>query len=211
MLAGHHTSVSVSHDNLHCLYTIAFRKLKVNESPCSLTHLVLVNVTNIHRYKFSTLSFVSLISPMSCHHDVLNSLFNFHFLSFPIIVFSYPLLCTLLSSPLSFALLLCSLLLLLLLQSGQLNEYTERKEMSADVVCMSLGTVAPGEQRSRFLAVGLADNTVRIISLDPSVCPPTHTYTTYTCTFHHFLFLLRTLYSPAVCRRCPHYPSRCVW
>lgn len=55
------------------------------------------------------------------------------------------------------------------LQSGQLNEYTERKEMSADVVCMSLANVPPGEQRSRFLAVGLADNTVRIISLDPSV------------------------------------------
>lgn len=54
-------------------------------------------------------------------------------------------------------------------QSGQLNEYTERKEMSADVVCMSLANVPPGEQRSRFLAVGLADNTVRIISLDPSV------------------------------------------
>lgn len=54
-------------------------------------------------------------------------------------------------------------------QSGQLNEYTERKEMSADVVCMSLANVPPGEQRSRFLAVGLVDNTVRIISLDPSV------------------------------------------
>ena len=26
--------------------------------------------------------------------------------------------------------------------SGQLNEYTERKEMSADVVCMALGTVS---------------------------------------------------------------------
>ena len=130
---------------------------------------------------------------MSCHQDILNSLFNFHFLSFPIIVFFSLLLCTLLSSPLSFALLLCSLLCYLLFslffQSGQLNEYTERKEMSADVVCMSLGTVAPGEQRSRFLAVGLADNTVRIISLDPSVCPPTHTYTTYTCTYHHFLLL----------------------
>ena len=49
------------------------------------------------------------------------------------------------------------------------NEYTERKEMSADVVCMSLANVPPGEQRSRFLAVGLVDNTVRIISLDPSV------------------------------------------
>ena len=54
-------------------------------------------------------------------------------------------------------------------QSGQLNEYTERKEMSADVVCMALGPVPPGEQRSRFLAVGLNDNTVRIISLDPNV------------------------------------------
>lgn len=41
--------------------------------------------------------------------------------------------------------------------------------MSADVVCMSLANVPPGEQRSRFLAVGLVDNTVRIISLDPSV------------------------------------------
>ncbi|XP_056296127.1 splicing factor 3B subunit 3-like [Pseudoliparis swirei] len=57
-----------------------------------------------------------------------------------------------------------------LVQSGQLNEYTERKEMSADVVCMSLANVPPGEQRSRFLAVGLVDNTVRIISLDPLDC-----------------------------------------
>ena len=56
-----------------------------------------------------------------------------------------------------------------LTQSGQLNEYTERKEMMADVVCMSLGSVPHGEQRSRFLSVGLSDQTVRIISLDPSV------------------------------------------
>ena len=55
------------------------------------------------------------------------------------------------------------------LKSGQLNEYTERKDMSADVICMALASVPSGEQRSRFLAVGLADNTVRIISLDPSV------------------------------------------
>lgn len=58
---------------------------------------------------------------------------------------------------------------LFVLQSGQLNEYTERKDMTAEVTCMSLGTVPVGEQRSRFLAVGLADQTVRIISLDPSV------------------------------------------
>ncbi|XP_067136925.1 splicing factor 3B subunit 3 [Centruroides vittatus] len=54
--------------------------------------------------------------------------------------------------------------------SGQLNEYTDRKEMSIDVICMALASVPVGEQRSRFLAVGLADNTVRIISLDPSDC-----------------------------------------
>lgn len=41
--------------------------------------------------------------------------------------------------------------------------------MSNDVLCMDLGKVPPGEQRTRFLAVGLADNTVRVISLDPSV------------------------------------------
>ncbi|XP_065186396.1 splicing factor 3B subunit 3-like [Sycon ciliatum] len=52
--------------------------------------------------------------------------------------------------------------------SGQLNEYTERKEMTSDIICMALGPVPASEQRSRFLAVGLADNTVRIISLDPS-------------------------------------------
>lgn len=50
-----------------------------------------------------------------------------------------------------------------------MNEYTERKDMSSDVVCMALASVPLGEQRSRFLAVGLADNTVRIISLDPNV------------------------------------------
>jgi hypothetical protein len=55
------------------------------------------------------------------------------------------------------------------LQTGQLNEYTERKEMPSEAVCMALANVPAGEQRSRFLAVGLADNTVRIISLDPSV------------------------------------------
>lgn len=42
--------------------------------------------------------------------------------------------------------------------------------MNSDVVCMAIANIAPGEQRSWFLAVGLADNTVRIISLDPSDC-----------------------------------------
>ena len=59
--------------------------------------------------------------------------------------------------------------MLVYLQTGQLNEYTERKEMPSEAVCMALANVPPGEQRCRFLAVGLADNTVRIISLDPAV------------------------------------------
>ncbi|KAL9701788.1 hypothetical protein quinque_005229 [Culex quinquefasciatus] len=54
--------------------------------------------------------------------------------------------------------------------TGQLNEYTERKKMPSDVMCMALGSVPAGEQRAWFLAVGLADNTVRIISLDPADC-----------------------------------------
>jgi splicing factor 3B subunit 3 len=54
--------------------------------------------------------------------------------------------------------------------TGQLNEYTERKDMLSDVVCMALASVPIGELRSRFLAVGLADDTVRIISLDPKDC-----------------------------------------
>ncbi|UYV63982.1 SF3B3 [Cordylochernes scorpioides] len=54
--------------------------------------------------------------------------------------------------------------------SGQINEYTDRKEMPSDVICMALASVPTGEQRSRFLALGLADNTVRMISLDPVDC-----------------------------------------
>lgn len=54
--------------------------------------------------------------------------------------------------------------------TGQLNEYTERRDMGADVVCMALASVPSGELRTRFLAVGLNDDTVRIISLDPKDC-----------------------------------------
>ena len=43
--------------------------------------------------------------------------------------------------------------------------------MSADVICMVLGRVPVSEQRNRFLAVGLTDNTVHVISLDPAVSP----------------------------------------
>lgn len=42
--------------------------------------------------------------------------------------------------------------------------------MNSDVLCMALPNVAQGEQRALFLAVGLADSTVRIISLNPKDC-----------------------------------------
>ena len=54
--------------------------------------------------------------------------------------------------------------------SGQLNEFQERKEMTANVICLTLGPIPEGRQRTRFLAVGCADNTVRIMSLDPDSC-----------------------------------------
>ncbi len=41
--------------------------------------------------------------------------------------------------------------------------------MPGDIICMALGSIPDGEQRSRFLAVGLSESTVRIISLDPQV------------------------------------------
>ena len=41
--------------------------------------------------------------------------------------------------------------------------------MTAEVICISLGSVPTGQQRCRFLAVGLSDQTVRIISLNPHV------------------------------------------
>jgi len=54
--------------------------------------------------------------------------------------------------------------------SGHLNEFTDRREIGSDIACMDLASVPVNEQRSRFLAVGLADNTVRIISLGPTDC-----------------------------------------
>uniref|UniRef100_A0A1I7WTA3 MMS1_N domain-containing protein n=1 Tax=Heterorhabditis bacteriophora TaxID=37862 RepID=A0A1I7WTA3_HETBA len=51
--------------------------------------------------------------------------------------------------------------------TGQLNEFTERKSLPSEVLCMSLSEIPEGELRSRFLTVGVADSTVRVISLDP--------------------------------------------
>eukprot|EP00037_Helgoeca_nana_P016235 m.152812 g.152812 ORF g.152812 m.152812 type:complete len:1222 (+) comp23416_c0_seq1:49-3714(+) len=57
---------------------------------------------------------------------------------------------------------------------GLLKEFSfegdEKAEMPAEVTCMGVGAVPPGLQRSRFLAVGCEDNTVRILSVDPDDC-----------------------------------------
>ncbi|EFJ13812.1 hypothetical protein SELMODRAFT_181612 [Selaginella moellendorffii] len=53
--------------------------------------------------------------------------------------------------------------------TGQLMEI-EKREMSGDVACLAIGPVPEGRQRSRFLAVGSYDNTIRILSLDPNDC-----------------------------------------
>ena len=54
-------------------------------------------------------------------------------------------------------------------QGGNLNEFAERKEIGCEIVCMHLAKVPHTQQRTRFLAIGLADSTVRIISLGPYV------------------------------------------
>ena len=53
--------------------------------------------------------------------------------------------------------------------SGKLRE-VEKREMEQEVICMDIAAVPEGRSRSRFLAVGCFDNTVRILSLDPEGC-----------------------------------------
>ncbi|KAF7811372.1 spliceosome-associated protein 130 A [Senna tora] len=53
--------------------------------------------------------------------------------------------------------------------TGQLME-VEKHEMSGDVACLDIAAVPEGRQRSRFLAVGSFDKTIRILSLDPDDC-----------------------------------------
>lgn len=72
--------------------------------------------------------------------------------------------------------------------NNQLREYSERRELTSDVLCMSMSEVPEGELRSRFLTVGLADKTVRIISLDTSDClAPLRSYI---YPFNIFLFFI---------------------
>lgn len=52
-------------------------------------------------------------------------------------------------------------------QDGQMNEYQEHVPMGAHVLTLSIGPVPPGRLRTPYLAVGCADQTVRLFSLDP--------------------------------------------
>ncbi|KAI8577471.1 hypothetical protein K450DRAFT_251826 [Umbelopsis ramanniana AG] len=54
--------------------------------------------------------------------------------------------------------------------TGQLNEHQDRREMGEIITSLAIGDVPEGRQRARFLAVGLEDCTVRILSLDPDSC-----------------------------------------
>ena len=54
-------------------------------------------------------------------------------------------------------------------QSGKLKE-VEKREMEQEVLCINLSTIPDGRVRCRFLAIGLYDNTVKILSLDPEGC-----------------------------------------
>ncbi|KAJ3708266.1 hypothetical protein LUZ61_011971 [Rhynchospora tenuis] len=49
---------------------------------------------------------------------------------------------------------------------GQLME-ADKNEMPGDVACLAFAPIPEGRRRSRFLAVGSYDNTIRILSLDP--------------------------------------------
>jgi len=53
--------------------------------------------------------------------------------------------------------------------AGQLTE-VDKRDMGQDVACLDIGPVPEGRQRSRFLAVGSYDNTVKLLSLNPEDC-----------------------------------------
>ena len=46
----------------------------------------------------------------------------------------------------------------------------EKRELGGDVASLDIAPVPEGRQRSRFLAVGSYDGTVRLLGLDPDKC-----------------------------------------
>ncbi|KAL1520024.1 hypothetical protein AB1Y20_023502 [Prymnesium parvum] len=55
-------------------------------------------------------------------------------------------------------------------QQGVLAEVDKKVPSGTKISCIEVGAVPAGRQRSRFLAVGSWDNTIRILSLDPDDC-----------------------------------------
>ena len=49
---------------------------------------------------------------------------------------------------------------------GMLVE-AEKRELGAEVTALDVGPIPEGRQRSKFLAIGSSDNTIRVLSLDP--------------------------------------------
>ncbi|RHN64021.1 putative transcription factor WD40-like family [Medicago truncatula] len=72
--------------------------------------------------------------------------------------------------------------------TGQLME-VEKHEMSGDVACLDIAPVPKGRLRSRFLAVGSYDNTIRILSLDPDDCMQTLSIQSLSSAPESLLFL----------------------
>ncbi|KAL9259372.1 Spliceosome-associated protein 130 B-like protein [Drosera capensis] len=72
--------------------------------------------------------------------------------------------------------------------TGQLLE-VEKHEMPGDVACLDIAPVPEGRQRSRFLAVGSYDNTIRILSLDPDDCMQILSVQSVSSTPESLLFL----------------------
>ena len=54
--------------------------------------------------------------------------------------------------------------------STTLNEYEDHRDVPAEIKCLAVGPLVASRKRSPFLAVGLGDETVRIVSLDPDNC-----------------------------------------
>jgi len=52
---------------------------------------------------------------------------------------------------------------------GQLAEM-EKLTLESEVVCMDIANIPEGRQRCKFLAVGLADHSVKVFSLEPESC-----------------------------------------
>lgn len=52
-------------------------------------------------------------------------------------------------------------------QGGGMLLETEKRDLGSDISCLDVGPVLEGRLRSKFLAVGGYDNTVRVLSLEP--------------------------------------------